>query len=211
MFSVKSLMRSAGAVGGALVLLASGASAAVAAPLFSTTGAVGFATSTAGPVKLSWGGGAPWQKRTCVPGVVPATGSTANTGGQAYITGFTFPQGSLTCTDVLGATFQTIITLSGPANVNNVGGTYWAISPHLKISDAGPAGTGLVATSTAVQFPARFTNGTTGLTGANPSTWTFANTLVGYVVDTRYDLSLLPIRLTGTFKTGTAAPLTVSG
>jgi hypothetical protein len=215
MFSVKTMMRSTVAVGGALVLLAAGASAANATT-FTPTGAVGAKASTTNPIKLRIGGGsAPKEQRTCLPAATAGTGSVANVSGQAYITALNLPAGSLTCTDGLGATYQTTITLSGQTAVNNVGGLYWAtVVPHLNISDVGPYGTGLVAQSSWLVFPALFTNGTTGFTGANPSTLTITDRAVGHVIDTKYGPGTsVPIRvLSGSFNVGpAAAPLTISG
>jgi hypothetical protein len=201
MFSVKTMMRSTVAVSGALVLLASGASAA-SALTFSPTGAVVWKASTTDPIKLKIAGGAgPTQNRTCVPGATAGTGSVANISGQSTITGLTLPAGSLTCTDGTGATYQTTINLSGNALVNS---SSFAIAPHLDINDVGPWGTGLIAQPSGFQFPARFINGTTGVNGANPSTLVFLGNAVGHVTDTKYGLSGVPIFVTGTLKIGTA-------
>jgi hypothetical protein len=210
MFSVKSMMRSTVAVGGALVLLASGASAANALT-FTPTGAVAWKASATNPITLKIGAGAgPTQNRTCLPGATAGTGSVANIGGQAYITGLNFPAGSLTCTDGTGATYQTTINLSGNALINS---SFFAAAPHLDITDAGPVGTGLVAQPSGYMFAAQYVNGTTGINGANPSTATVLTSMaVGRVIDTKYNPgTIVGISLSGTFKLGTTtAAVTVS-
>lgn len=211
MLSVRSLMRSAGAVGGALVLLASGASAAVAAPAtFSTTGTVQWMTTAANPVKLSWGPN-PWQNRTCAPSSLPGTGTTSNSAGQGALTFWYWAPGSLTCTDGIGRSFPTTILSTGSALATVTAGSYSLTSPRLQVFDGG--GPGLLPATTAVTFSAPFTNGTTGINGANPSTWAFSNTLVGYVIDPFSGNGAVPLRLTGTFRTGASSnvPLTLIG
>ena len=211
MFSVKSMMRSAGAVGGALALLASGASAAVAAPaVFSTTGGAPWLTTT-NPISLSWGGG-PAQNRTCVASGGIGSSTTSNTAGQGSLNNWMFVTGVLTCTDGYGRKFYTNIVASGPALANKNAGSYSLTSPRLQFADVITLGVVLGPDTTPVSFTAPFTNGTTGIGGANPSTWTFSNTLVAYVRD--YELNNgstpLPLRMTGSFKTGTSVPLTLS-
>src|SRR4051812_31807895 len=134
MLSVKSMVRSAFVVGGAAVLLASGASAAVAAPaVFSATGGTLVAPTTTGSISLSWGA-APWQNRTCTSSGAAAA-STANAAGQGSFNDLQFPQGNLLCTDGLGAAFQTIITASGSALANVNAGSYSLTSPRLVVRD----------------------------------------------------------------------------
>lgn len=211
MFSVKTMMRSAGAVGGALVLLASGASAA-SATTFTPTGSVVVKASSTNPLKL-WVA-ANTTPLTCLPGSTAGTGTVANTGGTAYITSLSFPAGSLSCT-YGGTPFPTTITMLGQGFVNNTG--MWGTNmPSLNINATASAPwTGsLVAQPLPVQslFPAQFTNGTTGINGANPSTLTVTEKrAVGRVNDTIFGNGSTWMFLSGTFNVGTAtAPVTVS-
>lgn len=212
MFSVKTMMRSTVAVGGALALLASGASAASAAT-FTPTGTVVVKASTTDPITLKINGGfTPINRRTCLPGATAGTGSVANVGGYARITGLTLPLGSLTCTDGAGATYQTTINLSASSSQNNFNSNGWGMMSHLDINDPGPYGTGLVSQPSGFAFPATFINGTTGINGANPSKLTVVNGPVGHVRDTKYNPSTtVSIALSGSFNIGTAtAPVNIS-
>jgi hypothetical protein len=208
MFSVKSMMRSAAAVGGALVLLASGTSAA-SATSFTPTGSVVWKTSLTDPIKLQIGGGQqPWMNRTCYRGPTAGTGSVANT-GYATITGFTLPSDSMRCTDGTGATFKTTITLQNQAYVawsNPFSSTAYN---GMRITDVGP-GAALYAQPISIIFGATFVNGTTGIDGANPSAWKFpAFTWVGQVTDSIHAPGqVLSLSVKGSFIVGTAtAPI----
>ena len=213
MLSVKSLVRSTCAVGGAVVLLASGASAAVAAPaVFSATGTAKVELPTANPLSMSWGP-APWQNRTCVRpqnGDYGAAG-ISNTAGQGSFTLY-FQRGNLTCTDGVGRSYVTSISASGPALASVNAGVYSLVSPRLEVRDN--FGPGFYPATTPVSFTVPYTNGTTGITGANPSTITFSNTLVGYVTETMYSngITTFPLRLSGALRTGVgpSTPLTLS-
>lgn len=208
MLSVKSMVRSALAVGGAVVLLGSGASAAVAAPaVFSATGASGIAMS--GPITLSYGS-LPFQTRTCTPYALSISALTSNTAGQGSLDQLYFPQGSQLCKDGLNYSFLTTMSWNGSALANKSGGNYSLTSPYLTIRD--PNSIGLIAVPTAGSFTVPYTNGTTDVNGANPSTITFSNTIVGYVRDNFHCCGSpsMPVRMTGTLKLGSAAPLTLS-
>lgn len=212
MFSVKTMMRSAVAVGGALVLLASGASAA-SATTFTPTGSVVVKASSTNPIKL-WVGGNQYPL-TCLPGSTAGTGSVANSGGTAYITSLSFPAGSLSCTYTNGTPFPTTITMLGQGFVNHTG--IWGTNmPSLNINTtaSAPWSGGLMAQPLPVMslFPAQFTNGTTGINGANPSTLTVTEKrAVGRVNDTMFGYGSTWMFLSGTFNVGTAtAPVTVS-
>jgi hypothetical protein len=84
--------------------------------------------------------------------------------------------------------------------------------PRLDINATAPWGGGLVAQPVAAAFPALFTNGTTGINGANPSTLTVTEKrAVGRVNDTMFGYGSTWIFLSGTFNIATAtAPVTVS-
>jgi hypothetical protein len=210
MLSVKSMMRSALAVGGAAVLLASGASAAVAAPaVFSTTGAPVLQAPTTNPITLSYGA-LPFQTRTCTPYASSLSALTSNTAGQGSLDQLYFPQGSLLCKDGLNYSFLTTMSWTGSALANKSGGNYSLTSPYLNIRD--PNWVGLISVPTAGSFTVPYTNGTTGINGANPSTITFSNTIIGYVRDNFHPggTPSMPVRMTGTLKIGYATPLTLS-
>jgi hypothetical protein len=189
---------------GALVAtfaLGIGASAASAAPAtwaIPAGGTVGVVGQAPGGITMTWGPGA-WNTRTCVPGNIVGLGQ--NVSGQGSVSPFVFLN-NMVCHDGNGNGFNMRIEATAPLLANkNAGAFSLDTTGYFKVDDTSTASWAPVRSATTpASFSVPFTNGTTPLSGANPSSFTFNNTLVGYVTFFGVYNVPQPLRLTGTIK-----------
>jgi hypothetical protein len=179
-----------------------GASPAAATPAqFSST--VNQAVKPVGSVSISWGvPGMPLQTRQCTSGN-PGAANLSNAGGQGAMTVFVW---NPTCTDSNGTMHTMRWMIKSPLLAQNTGGAFSLNSAgYMDIRDTDGAPRIWGPSSTLPAFSLAWTNGTTAYNGANPSTFTFSNTVVMYANDS-WTGPNQALRVTGTFQLGLPGP-----